>query len=301
MFVNKSVTIIGEGKETTIIDGNLLGDVLYVTADWVNISGFTIQNSGNTNNAYSEAGIDIRSNNNTILDNNLGPNNVFGVYVCGSYNIIEENYITSNDDGIHLRNSDNNTITGNTITNNAYDGICITNYTYYTNVSDNLLEYNHQSGIHINIYSSYNIIFNNAIYNSAVSFCILIAEFSVDNDIIKNRLYDGKNGIRLEDASPNYIIENHIEDCSKSIHLRYCNSLEILRNNLMAKDIAGARSNALLFESDYNTWKSNFWNDHPKVFPPKRILGWSKILIIYLPNIFGNVDWSPQKKPYDYE
>ena len=42
IFVNKSITFIGESKETTIINGSFNDDVFHISADWVNISNFTI-------------------------------------------------------------------------------------------------------------------------------------------------------------------------------------------------------------------------------------------------------------------
>ena len=46
LIINKSITLVGDGKETTIISGNLTGDVIYVSVDYVTITGFTIQNAG---------------------------------------------------------------------------------------------------------------------------------------------------------------------------------------------------------------------------------------------------------------
>ena len=46
IVINKSISLIGKDKNTTIIDGNKSGDVVIIYADWVNISGFKIQNSG---------------------------------------------------------------------------------------------------------------------------------------------------------------------------------------------------------------------------------------------------------------
>ena len=46
VIINKSITLIGNGTKDTIINGSGIDDVVYVTADWVNISGFTITDSG---------------------------------------------------------------------------------------------------------------------------------------------------------------------------------------------------------------------------------------------------------------
>ncbi|HID25329.1 MAG TPA: hypothetical protein EYP23_02545, partial [Thermoplasmata archaeon] len=58
LFVNKTISLVGEDKNTTIIDGKKQGDVVYVSADSVNITGFTIRNSSIS---YPAAGVNIHS------------------------------------------------------------------------------------------------------------------------------------------------------------------------------------------------------------------------------------------------
>jgi len=95
IVINKSINLVGEDKETTIIDGGGSGDVVEITTDWVNISGFTIQNSGYTK--YDE-GIIILSKYNTIFDNNI-LNNSNGIYLFGYSNtIIKNNFLDNNVD-----------------------------------------------------------------------------------------------------------------------------------------------------------------------------------------------------------
>jgi parallel beta-helix repeat protein len=61
VLVDKTVSLTGENKNTTIIDGNQAGTVVTVTADNVSINGFTIQNG--------EIGLDLNSNGNTVTSN----------------------------------------------------------------------------------------------------------------------------------------------------------------------------------------------------------------------------------------
>ena len=58
VVVNKSINIIGEDRNTTIIDGVGSGNGVNVTADYVTISGFTVQNSGSD---WPDAGIKLES------------------------------------------------------------------------------------------------------------------------------------------------------------------------------------------------------------------------------------------------
>jgi len=57
LIVDKSVTLEGENRDTTIIDGGGNGDVIRVAADYITITGFTITNSGN--NKITRTGVKL--------------------------------------------------------------------------------------------------------------------------------------------------------------------------------------------------------------------------------------------------
>ena len=102
--IDKQLSLIGENKDTTILSGNNEGNsVVMITSDWVNVTGFSVRNSGIS---YSDtiAGIHI-----------------YYVQHC----TIQNNDASHNDYGIFLDNSNNNYIIGNTASNNVGDGICI--------------------------------------------------------------------------------------------------------------------------------------------------------------------------------
>lgn len=61
VVVNTTVSLVGENKNDTIIDGSQAGIVVTVTADNVSINGFTIQNG--------EIGLDLNSHGNTVTSN----------------------------------------------------------------------------------------------------------------------------------------------------------------------------------------------------------------------------------------
>lgn len=136
--VDKSIDLIGENRDTTIIDGGDSGNVVNVSSDRVIISGFTIQNTGAN---LSAVGIEIRSNyctfsgniisengwgvyvyhswNNTITDNIITSNSKYGIYFYVSDdNVISRNIISENDYGIRIKSSRNNNVFANTICNN---------------------------------------------------------------------------------------------------------------------------------------------------------------------------------------
>jgi len=178
LVINKTINLIGEDKNTTVIDGGANGDVVYVSADGIEIRRFTIQNSGGS---WSDASIQINSNNCTIseniISNNLNGiwlyhaegtiislniitgNNYNGVYLANSHhNFITGNIFSTNLNGIRLNGGNNNTIACNTITSNDFNGIYLFD-TCHNTIFDNCFI---NDGINV-FNSSYNYVNNNTV------------------------------------------------------------------------------------------------------------------------------------------
>jgi len=118
--IGKTLTLMGNGTANTTIDGNGTGDVVSISANWVNITGFTVTGSG-----YSYGGIRFYNARNSRLDNNnISGNAQSGIYLTSSNNNnLTNNDISDNGYGIHLDNSDNNNLTNNDISDNTGNGI----------------------------------------------------------------------------------------------------------------------------------------------------------------------------------
>jgi parallel beta-helix repeat protein len=108
VVVDKALSLTGENKETTIIDGNHAGNVVTITASSVNIAGFTIRNSG----ANSNAGIligrlwDMQSFGNNI-SGNVVMNNYYGILLAESFNsTVSSNIVTNNTIGVQDQSRD---------------------------------------------------------------------------------------------------------------------------------------------------------------------------------------------------
>lgn len=141
VVVNKTVSLVGNGSANTTINGGGVGDAVEITVDWVNLSGFGIQNSGHRR---KDAGIKVQSNNTTITNNTITSNKEDGIYLYFSNNTtISNTTISNNNMGISLHSSNNNTITGNTISNNTisnntrYGINAKSNNKYTTNATNN--------------------------------------------------------------------------------------------------------------------------------------------------------------------
>ena len=101
LVVNKTISLVGEDRNTTIINGNNSGYyTILIQVNGVNISGFTIQNS--TVGVYVGGN---KSINNTIIKNNIINNNKGGIFLgnFSNNNVISKNIITNNSgEGIRL-------------------------------------------------------------------------------------------------------------------------------------------------------------------------------------------------------
>jgi len=136
VFINKSVTLVGENRFTTIIDGEGTGIVVLSNASNVEIRGFTIRNGG----VSAESGILLgrRSIENIVRDNMIR-NNAYGITLSGSNgcSIIDNIIMNNSVAGIHIKDSNDNDIYENTIAYNAWS-VWITSFssllnTFYRN------------------------------------------------------------------------------------------------------------------------------------------------------------------------
>jgi parallel beta-helix repeat protein len=140
VIVNKTVSLIGENKHTTIIDGGAAQfDVVYISAHSVTINSFTLQRGGR--GIYPDRrGVYVYSSNNTNISNNVIRDNVEGIFICISNdNVVRNNSIHANTkNGLWLYGSSNNVITYNTIANNGefgmvLQGSCSNNLIFHNN------------------------------------------------------------------------------------------------------------------------------------------------------------------------
>jgi len=152
IVINKSITLIGEDRENTIIDGKATGNVISIRASSVNINGFTIENSS----PVIGCGIFIERSEDVIVCNNNVVNNGIGIQItfC-SKSQIYENTISANYMGIQIfYSSSNNTIYRNAICNNDF-GI----YIYYYSIGNLFYEneiYGNERGIYLSLYCNNN-------------------------------------------------------------------------------------------------------------------------------------------------
>jgi len=283
IVIDKSIILVGEDKDKTIIDGGSEPvPVVYVSSDWVTISGFTIQNEG----SWDSAGIQLASNHNTIKDNIIS-NNDDGIYLDESSDntITNNNILSNNDDGIYLWSSINNTITGNNI---KYNNVSINLLISSDNtITSNDIFFNSDDGIYLDESSDNTITNNNILFNNDNGIDL---RSSSDNTITSNNIIlNNRRGIQLYESNNNNITGNNIIWNYDGIYL-WISSDNIIQKNNFINNIRSAN-----FFDCKNTWYQNFWNAPRKL--PKLIFGKVKLFFITIP--WFNIDWFPAKAPYE--
>ncbi|MDT8783160.1 MAG: right-handed parallel beta-helix repeat-containing protein [Candidatus Bathyarchaeota archaeon] len=178
--VNKSVSLVGEDRATTVID---VTAGIKVQKDGVTITGLTIYDgydgisvaanycniSGNKITSVTH-GIVVFGYENSISGNifeSVGLSSAIQLNFANK-NLINKNHIVSCVEGIQIwQNSNNNTITENTITNCQYTAIIFQNSNYNVIIGNNISH----SGLGTSIYgSNNNTISNNNYFDNGVQF-----------------------------------------------------------------------------------------------------------------------------------
>jgi len=228
--LDKSIALMGEYRNTTIIDGSGYHYIINVTSDNVTIYNFTIQNKG-YNRTFNA--MQILGNRCTILKNNIIRNGV-GIDLSNSNRSnITDNYIVSDDENIEIKYSLNIHIQGNTLVEKYNDtipnlpaGISISNSKQ--NIIMNNTLYNHSfRGIAIDG-SQDNIILGNVFYNDSTGIALGSGDTLIQSNIIRLGYY----GIFLLFTSNNYIVDNDITDCHYGIEAQASNQNYIFNNSI---------------------------------------------------------------------
>lgn len=180
VLVNKNLSIIGENRTTTIVNGSNTGTVFYVNTASVTIKGFTVTHG-------SDTGIFLYRSNNSI---------------------ITENNVAQNAGGIIVLHSSNCTVNKNVVENNPQRGIIFTNSQDFT-ASDNYV-YGNKYGINANV-SMNGLIAHNKVYESEFD-GIGLQDGSINITVVGNYVKSGvlgAMGIWVESVNGSLIYRNN--------------------------------------------------------------------------------------------
>lgn len=283
---NKSLNLIGDGMENTIIDGTGSGEQYVVNASYVSnttISGFTIREA-----YYPDVyGIEIRYSDNVTITKNNVTNNDRGILILGSSEVnVSENIIDKSIYGIvtedpcdHCNISKNNItcfkhrkgkaidlhytndslISGNTIT--GYYGIMIDggNRSGFNYIGDNVIS--NTTGFGISCKDSPNNEFeNNTVQHIPTSNegHGLLMRDSSSSTIVSNFFYDVWKGGDIGSTNLTVIKENTFLSCT--IGLEACDHNFIYHNNFLNNSVQADPGTT--FWDNGSKVGGNYWSDY---------------------------------------
>jgi parallel beta-helix repeat protein len=136
VLLDKQVTLIGEARDQTIIDGNGSGNVIKIVTEEATVTQFTLQNGDigayiveSSNDSIVQNtivdnldGVDLLSSSHCLISENIiAHNGIQGINpVQTTSTMILRNTIIDSIEGIYLLESSGNTFAGNTFSGNFY-------------------------------------------------------------------------------------------------------------------------------------------------------------------------------------
>ena len=236
VVVDKKLSLIGENRDITIIDGDGTGVVVYLGTN-ATITNFTIRNGAYGIKIWSYYLTPVYSdnaiNNTKIVDNLYG-----GICVRGCANNTITNNIIANNTlfGIHLWHAGNNTIINNTVVKNGH-GI-----DFYGNSNDNILRNNNMTD---NTYN-FGLILREETRNFVIG---TPSKPGIVNDVDSSNTVNGKPIYYLVNRSNEYVPSDagyvwlnnctnievngcNLSDNIQGVLLLFCNNASIINNNI---------------------------------------------------------------------
>ena len=205
VVVDKSISLIGQNRETTVIDGNYAGNVIELTASDIIITSFTLQRG-------ADYGLILFSNNNIIVGNT-----------------ITSNYL----DGINLQPSNGNHLVDNTITSNGRHGIRGLEWNDGEIIGNIITGHYDDSGIFLTSCNNITLM-NNSIRSNSVG---INFGFSDRNLIDFNLIFDNERNIKLGGSRHNMITYNNISNSLTGIQFWPGSEHNVVSGNVITNNV----------------------------------------------------------------
>lgn len=264
----KKITVMGEDRDTTIINGISTNPVVRIGTSETTISGFSLIGTG------VEIIVQVTTlSENVFITNNVIKNGIQGISLA----------VTTS----------RATITGNTIMDNVYIGIQMQTSTYNL-IQGNTIADNGAQGIDLSLSSNHNSILNNTITGNSEEGIAVNGLACTENTIEGNVIADNKIGIRFTaGAGTNEIISNSIESSSMEGLLLSSSS----ENTIEMNNFIDNNRQATFKLSSRNIWDANYWSNWVGVKFSAPIF--KKFPKLILGGVRMNFDKNPQLVPYN--
>ena len=277
LTIDKTLYLIGEDRDETIIDSCYSRDTITVTAPDVVISNFTIQNAGRCAVLLKREARGTK-----IFNNIIRGGEPSSIYSRASDVEITNNFILNSYHGIHMIGVTNVTIRWNLFHNDGTPSL-LPSAIWLEKAKNSTITENLARNMEIAVdFESRNVTVNrNKVIGGSIEllYCvedcivsgntllfgqenvwqglIYIGQYSNHNEIVDNFVYGGHIGIDLwEKCKENIIKLNTVMNCKRGIHLScHCKYNSIVYNNLIGNVV-----NA--YDDDINTWFKNYYSDY---------------------------------------
>ena len=238
--------------EDLVIDGGGSGDCIWIENSDVY---FRIENCTAYNSGYPlDTGIKLSHvNNSQLIDNNCSSNSD-GIRLEDSNNNTISGNTASNNSiyGISLSHCDDNAISGNTANDNIH-GIRLELYSENNTISGNTANNNNQNGIDLRGNSDDTTISGNTANNNDKDGILL--SYGSNNNMVSGNTANNNNqsGIRLYSSDDNTVSGNTVNNNEAGIYLYYSDTNTVSGNTASNNSIYGG----YLEKSNYNTVSGN--------------------------------------------
>lgn len=258
IVVEKTITLIGENRTTTIIDGSENDNVVFIKANETTVRQFTISNGGE---GIENAGIFLlQSDENNINENIISHNKGNGVLSHYSRkNTYSGNTVASNNYyGFNIRDSNQTIILNNTVIENLEAGIVMVDSNQVV-IENNSVSTATFEGIGL-WRCKESVVEHNTV--TQTNFSAIFLYFSERIFLANNKLgHNYQHGLLFDTSSNNTIWSNTI--CENTL-----SGIEIdqsSRDNLFCYNLVNNSINA--YDAGDNTWNrpypggGNYWSD----------------------------------------
>ncbi|WP_040253391.1 nitrous oxide reductase family maturation protein NosD [Psychroserpens mesophilus] len=236
ILVNKPLTIIGENYP--VIDGELKGEIITITADNVTVDGLFIINVGTS---YTEdfAAIRVKKSKHFLIQNLVLEKLFFGIYIeKSSYGKIFHNKVIgdaveeyNSGNGIQLWYSNHIEIEHNYV-EHVRDGIYL-EFSDDCIIKNNVSALNIRYGLHF-MFSNDDTYQDNTFENNGAGVAVMFSKkIKMYNNIFKENWGTASYGMLLKEINDAEIIGNTFEDNTIAINIEGSNRIIYKHNNFM--------------------------------------------------------------------
>ncbi|GGH44876.1 nitrous oxide reductase [Mangrovimonas yunxiaonensis] len=237
IVIDKPLTIIG--KDHPVIDGDLKGEIITITSDYVTLDGFFIINVG-TSYTKDYAAVRVKRSQHFVIQNLVLEKLFFGIYLEKSkngkvfHNKIVGNAVAEHNsgNGIQLWYSQNVEIEHNFV-EGVRDGIYL-EFSDYCTIKNNVSSNNLRYGLHF-MFSNNDVYENNTFENNGAGVAVMFSKFiKMYNNIFTENWGTASYGLLLKEINDADIRNNTFKENTVGINIEGSNRVNYSNNDFIS-------------------------------------------------------------------